>query len=78
MSRIGEWIEKLKDLARGHPRQADEMLRRAEQFANERTGNKYGEQIAKGREALRRQYETEQRPEPGQRPAPGPPPTQHD
>ena len=78
MSRIGEWIAKLKDLARGHPQQADEMLRRAEQFANERTGNKYGEQIAKGRDALRRQYEEEQRPESEQRPAPGAPPTQHD
>jgi hypothetical protein len=81
MSRIGEWIAKLKDLARGHPQQADEMLRRAERFANERTGNKYGEQIAKGRDVLRRQYEEEQRPESEQRPAqeaPGTPPTRRD
>ena len=80
MNRIAEWIAKLKDLARGHPQKADEMLRRAERFANEKTGDKYGEQIAKGRDALRRQYEKEQRPEPEpeQRPAPGAPPSRRD
>jgi hypothetical protein len=56
MSRIGEWIKRVLHLAKGHPGQADQIVERAERLANERTRNKYGDQIGKGADALRRQY----------------------
>ncbi|MCK2212222.1 antitoxin [Actinomadura sp. ATCC 31491] len=56
MSRIGEWLKKAENLARGHSKQADQVLDRASRFAKERTGHKYDEHIEKGRDAVQRRY----------------------
>ncbi|SEN42390.1 antitoxin [Nonomuraea pusilla] len=56
MGRIGEWLKKAENLARGHSKQADELVDRAERFAKERTGHKYDEQIGKGADAVQRRY----------------------
>jgi hypothetical protein len=78
MSRIGEWLKKAEDLARGHSKQADKVLDRAERFAKERTGHKYDEHLEKGADTVRRRYgggepQTGQPPvQPGQ-PQPPPP-----
>jgi hypothetical protein len=56
MSRIGEWLKKAEELARGHSKQADQILDRAEQYAKERTGHKYDDQIGKGVDEVQRRY----------------------
>ncbi|MFI7128591.1 antitoxin [Nonomuraea sp. NPDC050153] len=56
MSRIAEWLKKAENLARGHSKQADQVVDRAEQYAKERTGHKYDEQISKGADALQERY----------------------
>ncbi|PZG10433.1 antitoxin [Nonomuraea aridisoli] len=56
MSRIAEWLKKAENLARGHSKQADQVLDRAEQYAKERTGHKYDEQISKGADAVQQRY----------------------
>ncbi|MEV1177757.1 antitoxin [Nonomuraea sp. NPDC049784] len=56
MSRIGEWLKKAENLARGHSKEADQLVDRAEQIAKERTGHKYDEQISKGADAVQRRY----------------------
>ncbi|MBF8186064.1 antitoxin [Nonomuraea sp. K274] len=76
MGRIGEWLKKAENLARGHSKQADQLLDKAEQLAKERTGHKYDEQIEKGADAVQHRYgggageqqgpSGEQRPEQGQ------------
>ncbi|MGP3936653.1 antitoxin [Nonomuraea sp. KM88] len=56
MSRIGEWLKKAENLARGHSKQADQVLDRAEQYAKERTGHKYDDQISKGADTVQQRY----------------------
>ncbi|MGW0199833.1 antitoxin [Nonomuraea sp. NPDC003201] len=56
MSRIGEWLKKVENLARGHSKQADQLLDRAERYAKERTGHKYDDQISKGADAVQQRY----------------------
>ncbi|GAA2904349.1 antitoxin [Nonomuraea rubra] len=56
MSRIGEWLKKAENLARGHSKQADQVLDRAERYVKERTGHKYDDQISKGADAVQRRY----------------------
>ncbi|MEV0160053.1 antitoxin protein of toxin-antitoxin system [Nonomuraea fuscirosea] len=56
MSRIAEWLKKAENLARGHSKQADRVLDRAEEFAKERTGHKYDDQISKGADAVQQRY----------------------
>ena len=76
MSRIGEWLKKAENLARGHSKQADQVLDRAEKFAKERTGHKYDEQITKGVDAVQRRYgggTGDRGQAPGQQPQPGQP-----
>ncbi|MFG1705257.1 antitoxin [Nonomuraea sp. M3C6] len=64
MSRIGEWLKKAENLARGHSKQADQLLDKAERYTKERTGHKYDEQIDKGTDAVQRRYGGgEQRPD---------------
>ncbi|TMR35709.1 antitoxin [Nonomuraea zeae] len=53
---MGEWLKKAENLARGHSKQADQILDRAEQYAKERTGHKYDDQIGKGVDAVQRRY----------------------
>lgn len=56
MGRIAEWLKKAEDLARGHSKQTDQILEKAEQYAKERTGHKYDEHITKGADAVQRRY----------------------
>ncbi|MGW0803506.1 antitoxin [Nonomuraea sp. NPDC002799] len=56
MSLIGEWLRKIENLARGHSKQADQLVDRAERFAKERTGHKYDDQIEKGADSVQRRY----------------------
>ncbi|TYB57801.1 antitoxin [Nonomuraea sp. PA05] len=56
MSRIGDWLKKAENLARGHSKQADQALDRAERYVKERTGHKYDDQITKGVDAVQRRY----------------------
>ncbi|GAA4960764.1 hypothetical protein HD597_012608 [Nonomuraea thailandensis] len=56
MSRIGDWLKKAENLARGHSKQADQVLDRAERYVKERTGHKYDDQISKGADAVQRRY----------------------
>ncbi|TDE48422.1 antitoxin [Nonomuraea mesophila] len=56
MSRIGEWLKKAENLARGHSKQADQVLDRAEEYAKERTGHKYDDHISKGADAVQQRY----------------------
>ncbi|WP_188192209.1 antitoxin [Nonomuraea sp. SYSU D8015] len=88
MSRIGEWLKKAENLARGHSKQADQLIDKADRYAKERTGHKYDEHIEKGADTIQRRYgggrstppggETWRpgRPPPGQTPSgkPGQPP----
>ncbi|MGP4097316.1 antitoxin [Nonomuraea sp. KM90] len=66
MSRIAEWLRKAENLARGHSKQADQVLDRAEQIVKERTGHKYDDKITKGVDAVQRRYGGGG--QPGQRP----------
>ncbi|MEU8397182.1 antitoxin [Nonomuraea sp. NPDC048892] len=74
MSRIAEWLKKAENLARGHSKQADQMLDRAEEYAKERTGHKYDDQISKGADAVQERYgggggQQSGQQQPGQQPA---------
>ncbi|MFB9467901.1 antitoxin [Nonomuraea salmonea] len=92
MSRIGEWLKKAENLARGHSKQADQIVDRAEQYAKERTGHKYDEHISRGADTVQRRYgggqdqtgqptdqPTGQQPgQPGRQAGQQPPPTQEE
>ncbi|MGI5287883.1 antitoxin [Nonomuraea polychroma] len=56
MSRIGEWLKRAENFARGHSKQADHLLDRVGRFAKQRTGHKYDQHIEKGADALQRRY----------------------
>ncbi|MEU6714210.1 antitoxin [Nonomuraea sp. NPDC046802] len=72
MSRIAEWLKKAENLARGHSKQADQVLDRAEKIAKERTGHKYDEQIDKGVDEVQRRYGGGQSGQKGQEQPPPP------
>jgi hypothetical protein len=59
MPDLGGWADKAKDLAQDHPDQVDQGLDKAGDFADDRTGNKYTEQIDKGEDSAQ-QYLTGQ------------------
>ncbi|MFI9389874.1 antitoxin [Streptomyces bauhiniae] len=59
MSKFGDLANKAKDLAKGHPDQADKGVESAERLIDERTGNKYDTQTDKAADALRRSYGSE-------------------
>lgn len=56
MSRLGDMANKAKELAKGHPDQADKGVESIERLIDERTGNKYDAQTDKAAEAVRRSY----------------------
>ncbi|MGW5332752.1 antitoxin [Streptomyces bauhiniae] len=56
MSKFGDLANKAKDLAKGHPDQADKGVESAERLIDERTGNKYDSQTDKAADAVRRSY----------------------
>ena len=48
MPDFGDMADKAKDFAGDHDKQSDEALDKAEQFADDKTGNKYDSQIQSG------------------------------
>ncbi|MFG1700687.1 antitoxin [Nonomuraea sp. NPDC049309] len=78
MSRIGEWLKKAEDFARGHSKQADQIVDRAEEYAKERTGHKYDEHISKGADTIQHRYGGGQEQQPGREAGQQQPPTQEE
>ncbi|GAA2333347.1 antitoxin [Streptomyces kunmingensis] len=56
MGKLGEMANKAKQMAKGHPDQADKGVEGAERAIDERTGNKYDAQTDKAADAARRSY----------------------
>jgi hypothetical protein len=56
MGKLGDMANKAKEMAKGHPDQADKGVAGAERVADERTGNKYDAQTDKAADAVRRSY----------------------
>ncbi|CAM5398506.1 hypothetical protein SALBM135S_01110 [Streptomyces alboniger] len=56
MGKLGDMANKAKELAKGHPDQADKGVAGAERAVDERTGNKYDSQTDKAADATRRFY----------------------
>jgi hypothetical protein len=72
----GGWMDKIKDLAKGNPQQAESAIDRVEDLIDERTGGKYADQVDKGGDSLRDQLGLpEESPAPAPAPAPEPAPT---
>ncbi|MFI7382392.1 antitoxin [Streptomyces sp. NPDC049813] len=56
MGKLGDVANKAKQMAKGHPDQADKGVESAERAVDERTGNKYDAQTDKAADAARRSY----------------------
>jgi hypothetical protein len=56
MGKLGDMMNKAKQMAKGHPDQADKGVSGAERMVDERTGNKYGAKTDKIADAVRRSY----------------------
>jgi hypothetical protein len=54
MSGIGDWANKAKDLAGDHPDQVEKGIEQAGDFADDRTDDKYTEQVDRGQETAGR------------------------
>ncbi|MDH6565455.1 hypothetical protein M2160_000476 [Streptomyces sp. SAI-117] len=57
MGKLGDMMNKAKEMAKGHPDQADKGVSGAERVVDERTGNKYDAQTDKAADAVRRSYQ---------------------
>ena len=44
----GEWLDKIKDFAKGNPDQADSAIEKVEDLIDQRTGGRYADQVDKG------------------------------
>ncbi|AXI81245.1 antitoxin [Peterkaempfera bronchialis] len=49
---MGDWVDKARQFAEEHPDQIGKIADKAEEFAKERTGHRYDDQIAKGVDQL--------------------------
>ncbi|MFF1556081.1 antitoxin [Streptomyces sp. NPDC058279] len=56
MSKLGDMANKAKELAKGHPDQADKGVESVERLVDERTADKYDAQTDKAADAVRRSY----------------------
>ncbi|MFI0237823.1 antitoxin [Streptomyces sp. NPDC016845] len=56
MGKLGDVANKAKQMAKGHPDQADKGVESAERVIDERTGDKYDAQTDKAADAARRSY----------------------
>lgn len=63
MGKLGDMANKAKEMAKGHPDQADKGVSRAERLIDERTGDKYDAQTDKAADAARRSYGSTDTPE---------------
>ncbi|MET7451638.1 antitoxin [Streptomyces sp. NPDC005574] len=57
MGKLGDMANKAKEMAKGHPDQADKGVEGAERMVDERTGDKYDAQTDKAADAARRTYQ---------------------
>ncbi|MET7443027.1 antitoxin [Streptomyces sp. NPDC004082] len=56
MGKLGDMANKAKNMAKGHPDQADKGVEAAERAVDQRTGDKYDAQTDKAADAARRSY----------------------
>ncbi|MFH9010871.1 antitoxin [Streptomyces sp. NPDC017943] len=56
MGKLGDMMNKAKQMAKGHPDQADKGVGSAERMVDDRTGNKYDAQTDKAGDTVRRSY----------------------
>ena len=49
----GEWLDKIKDFAKGNPDKADSAIEKVEDLIDQRTGGRYADQVDKGGDVLR-------------------------
>ncbi|WP_333775004.1 antitoxin [Streptomyces sp. IBSBF 3136] len=56
MGKLGDMANKAKEMAKGHPDQADKGVDSVERMVDERTGDKYDAQTDKAADAVRRSY----------------------
>ncbi|MET9395381.1 antitoxin [Streptomyces sp. NPDC006624] len=56
MGKLGDMMNKAKQMAKGHPDQADKGVAGAERTIDERTGDKYDARTDKAADAMRRSY----------------------
>ncbi|CAL9329987.1 hypothetical protein SUDANB1_00047 [Streptomyces sp. enrichment culture] len=56
MGKLGDMMNKAKQMAKGHPDQADKGVAGAERAVDQRTGNKYDSRTDKAADAVRRSY----------------------
>ncbi|MEW2258886.1 antitoxin [Streptomyces sp. NPDC047869] len=56
MGKLGDMANKAKEMAKGHPDQADKGVDSAERLVDERTGDKYDAQTDKAAHAVHRSY----------------------
>ena len=52
MPDFGEMADKAKDFVGEHDKQSDEVLDKAAEFADDKTGDKYGSQIQSGEDKV--------------------------
>jgi hypothetical protein len=52
MPDFGEMADKAKEFAGDHDKQSDEALDKATEFADDKTGNKYGSQVQSGEDKV--------------------------
>ncbi|GII93409.1 antitoxin [Sinosporangium siamense] len=53
---VTDWLRKAANVAKGHAVETDEVLKDAEEFAEDRTAHKYDQQLEEGVEALERTF----------------------
>ncbi|NYG07598.1 hypothetical protein BJ986_002085 [Phycicoccus badiiscoriae] len=76
MTMAGGWLDKIKDLAKGNPQQAETVIEKVEDLVDKQTGGKYADQVEQGAGALREQLGLPaEQPAPAPTPAPEPAPT---
>ncbi|MFC9114522.1 MULTISPECIES: antitoxin [Streptomyces] len=56
MGKLGDMMNKAKQMAKGHPDQADKGVSHAERRVDDRTGNKYDAKTDKAADTARRSY----------------------
>ncbi|MFK4154033.1 antitoxin [Streptomyces fungicidicus] len=56
MGKLGDMMNKAKEMAKGHPDQADKGVSGAERMVDERTGNEYDARTDKAADSVRRSY----------------------
>ncbi|GHH94658.1 antitoxin [Streptomyces capillispiralis] len=56
MGKLGDMMNKAKQMAKGHPDQADKGVAGAERAVDQRTGDKYDARTDKAADAVRRSY----------------------